>query len=992
MLALGAAVGSLAALAVWFTTRLRGDRAPAVAPSAGGLELGREGPAPIPFHPQPAEAQPEAEPGSSSIEPAAATPRRSVDAPARESDAIRIEGRVAFPLGTPRDEAVRIRFLGATSPGRPAIDESVAEVDADGRFGLAVTPTASKPSLRLEARYLVLDDDVRVDARRAPEALVLEPRLGGRIAGRAIVASSRVPSDFEGASARISAWPTGREPIQRDAAIAPDGRFELDALPPRDDYWLTVSAPGFVDATLDHVVVRAGEVTEPELALEAGATLRGRVLDPAGAPLAGAEVGATTTNSFVDSPTTTTAADGSFALTAVVPGEVTLTASQDGLLSDSLELPALASGELREGIVLRLADGLAIEGVVQWPDGRSAARAAVRWTPGDLLPPGVRVLGYGDDGKREVDADEAGRFRIGGIADTRAGVLRASARPDASEASAVWRASLEGVRPPVSGLRLVLESAPALRGRVVDDLGNPVERFRVRAWRLVNGQGTDDPLSRRIQSANGEFAFEGLERGAWLVSADPVGFDFAISSIVRVELPRDEPIELRAPRTAFVEGRVQGPRGEAIARAVVELVQDDPVRRAIDGSSGQARTNDEGRFRFTHARPGRLALIARADGFPDSKPFALELAPGSEAKEIVLEIPAGAELTGEIHPAAGSIADRAVYVSAVDGPGFDELRSDARGRFAASGLAPGRYEVSMEREAGDPLADLQIVEPVELVGGRATHVVLGAPRAGGIRVSGRVVADGAPLAAALLVWQSPGAPREGARTSESGEYAVALSRPGAWTATIVAGGEWLAVVPVDLPEAPTQRADFVVPSGSISGRVLDGAQRPLERVLVRAQSDERLVDGEPRCERGAYTDADGRYVLPHLAQGTYAVAAGGPEMEDGSGSPVYGLQRVAGVSVEDGARHAGVDLVLRTPGSIVGTLLRATGEPLVSARIDVVDAASSALLASVPTERDGSFRFDALAAGSVRVRAEGAQEVGARVVEGETVRVELVLR
>jgi hypothetical protein len=104
-------------------------------------------------------------------------------------------------------------------------------------------------------------------------------------------------------------------------------------------------------------------------------------------------------------------------------------------------------------------------------------------------------------------------------------------------------------------LPLTLGPPLVLTGRVIDDRGEPLERF------TLHWESTDELAegSRSFRKAAGEFHLDELGEGTWLVFAEARGH--AASHEVRVRLPHDgSKLELALPRLARLEGLVVDPR------------------------------------------------------------------------------------------------------------------------------------------------------------------------------------------------------------------------------------------------------------------------------------------------------------------------------------------------------------------------------------------------------------------------------------------------
>ncbi|NIM62460.1 MAG: hypothetical protein GTO30_12680, partial [Acidobacteria bacterium] len=158
--------------------------------------------------------------------------------------------------------------------------------------------------------------------------------------------------------------------------------------------------------------------TEPlEFRLQPSSRISGTVLDPAGEPIAGAQVDMTRMRGveaggmavqIATREDTVSDADGRFAFLEQEPGKVSLTAVASGFQEAKLADLAVPKGEDLEGVEIRLEQGAIVQGRVLTPDGRPAIGASVGKVRGG---PG---FGPGTRGSAPVDGD--GYYRLEGLA------------------------------------------------------------------------------------------------------------------------------------------------------------------------------------------------------------------------------------------------------------------------------------------------------------------------------------------------------------------------------------------------------------------------------------------------------------------------------------------------------------------------------------------------------------------------------------------------
>jgi hypothetical protein len=145
-----------------------------------------------------------------------------------------------------------------------------------------------------------------------------------------------------------------------------------------------------------------------------------------------------------------------------------------------------------------------------------------------------------------------------------------------------------------------------------------------------------------------------------------------------------------------------------------------------------------------------------------------------------------------------------------------------------------------------------------------------------------------------------------------------------------------------LPQPPARSAPPTA-TGSITGTVRRAADAaPLARARIIASSP---ALPQPRV---TLSGADGRYTLPALPAGTYAVTA----TRTGYATQTFGdgpVTAAAGVTVTDDQAVASIDFALIPAGAITGRILDEDGTPLAGALVEAL--VSPAGITSAPATR-----------------------------------------
>lgn len=216
----------------------------------------------------------------------------------------------------------------ATRADEPLVGTAVMHCDAAGTFTLAAVPAAAAIAARAPGRGRIAAVPVPADGWCS---LVLGER-GGRVEGAVVAGPGRPVADAlvvvgvgrEGASPRVGAglMPDGPPPycLRTDA----DGGFRVEGLEP-GLHPVVVRHAGNAPFCA-HVAVVAGGTATVRAWLQEGASLRGRVVDAAGVPSAGAAVVYRGEHAIAAVDVRTDAA-GEFELASLPAGPATLTVS-----------------------------------------------------------------------------------------------------------------------------------------------------------------------------------------------------------------------------------------------------------------------------------------------------------------------------------------------------------------------------------------------------------------------------------------------------------------------------------------------------------------------------------------------------------------------------------------------------------------------------------------------------------------------------------------
>ncbi|MBM3992043.1 MAG: carboxypeptidase regulatory-like domain-containing protein, partial [Planctomycetes bacterium] len=906
------------------------------------------------------------------------------------------------------------------------------------------------------ARYCYIKQPIEVKLPGTGAAVTLEPKLGGWLTGH-VMLPARVPAGFDAAAlaevdAVLVGWSMGGDNHSLSARLAPDLSFSAGGLRAGLNYFLTIDPRVMVPVIDAELTAREGEHVHKTYTLAAGARVRGKVTLPDGTPAKGAQVRASGgSGGGMDwlrgalGRTQVTGADGAFDLAGIAPGKPDLSAALDGYVDHVREDFELAEGELVENVVLALGAGNTVSGVVLWPDRTPVADATVRVAPAERENPqqsirsavrggfrGVQraVAGEGEHAK----TDEQGRFALSGIS-AKSVLVTASKGKAIGEFPAQWRAKA-GPVDALSPLELVLEQPAPLRGVVLDAAGKALETFRVTAAPAREddaGRGAPtmgEDFAALFRSDSDAVAFSGRVDGSFTVYVEKGSYDvrveaqgFTRSDARRVVAPSADVHEFRLARTCEITGVVLAPTGAPVAGAKVTHSQSSG--RGLFGRTGgkSATADSEGRFAIEDVPAGMAALTATSEAWAPSEELEVTVDALLGARDVTLQLRVGGRLEGEIYDSTGRPdPDRQIMIGNF-GPGGGDVggntKSDANGRFVAERIAPGSYNVMAmprmntlanaagadgEFDVAGMMAQLKMTA-VEIVDAQTTHVVLGAPPANPVRLTGRVLQGERGLEQGLVMAFADGttmlSSMKTAKIGPDGSYAMVLDSAGDYSIVVGArlGDPDSTEFQESIPEVSEHRLDLELPAGAIRGRVLGPDGAPAANVALSSEREGRATIFAFDMGRGAQTAEDGSFQLLNLRPGTYTLRVGNSGFAGAFGqSARFGTAVVTGIELAKGQSRNDIVVRLDAPCAIEGTVRAGDGVPISGAAVFVRDAAGRVInpLSSCMTNTDGRFTFDGASPGtytlSARRERQTTRESGAvRASSGETNSVELVM-
>lgn len=505
------------------------------------------------------------------------------------SPGVALEGRVVGPDGGPVGEAEIlvgdfVPGIGGDEEPPPGLDRREATTDDHGRFVVEDLPPGRRVTVWAKGPGHL---PATVRGVEPPTEAPLEIRLqrGVRLFGRVVDPEGspvsrawvRAWARLESDRGRLDVWSESRE-------TAEDGLFDFDAVP-RAEVSLRVIAHRLAPADLRGLSTESGEDVGPvEIRLETGAVVEGRVLDPTGAPVAGAHVNVAHRAEEGYRPLRIgdrSGPGGVFELLGVPPGKVRLSAFHAEQRAE--EEIDLGPGGAVVDLVLEPERGL--RGRVVDPQGRPVEHAQVEAQP-------VGSGGAGPD-HQSARTGPLGRFRF----DVGPGDYRLTAFHPSFAETVVEPVRFEG------GLKRVeirLDRGMELTGRLIGLAPEELSGARVRAFPRGGGRGHGGQVT-----FEGGYRIPGLTAGVWQVGATAEGRSARGTARLQEGEGRAT-LDLEFPEGHTLTG-VLLRNGEPVVDVTMYLT---PAVTAV-GANHSTATGHGGRFRFRGLEPGEYRLWGR---------------------------------------------------------------------------------------------------------------------------------------------------------------------------------------------------------------------------------------------------------------------------------------------------------------------------------------------------------------------------------------------
>ena len=531
---------------------------------------------------------------------------------------------------------------------------------------------------------------------------------------------------------------------------------------------------------------------------------------------------------------------------------------------------------------------------------------------------------------------------------------------------------MRSITAPARDVLIDLPPGGRITGHVLDKSSHqPVTSFQAGVTTSRGGGGMVmmmPPMQKQFTSDDGSFVLDGIKAGTTQVVVNAPGYTTARVPNIEVEDGKTAPdVEVDVESGSKLTGRVTGADGTPLAGV---SVRSDPMAGGarvvrFDGTDNSATTDPSGEYSFDSLEAGEKTFTFSRSGYV-AQQKTVTITGGKDAR-LDVQLSSGMRVTGFVVTDGGApIPDASVRaVSAAEMDGGRDSRTDASGAFAFEGLAPGHYTFTAGKTGFAP----GTLRDIDIASSGPVRVIL---QGGGVitgHVNGLTAAElEQATVSASVAGGGGGGPFGGGGAASSAVDAGGNFRiEGAPSGTVrvsartgaMFGGSIKTAAPktVQLEAGSTAQVDIDFKSSTvIRGRITRNGVP-----VARAQLTFIPRGGSQTTSSGS-ADADGRYELNGLDDGTYTVQV----VDMVSLSPFTTQYEVHGSDTFDitmktvTLRGHVVDAADSHPLNEANVQLQAAGQSFIGSRNAQTDSAGNFIIDNVPS---GNYQITADKAG-----------------------------
>jgi len=612
-----------------------------------------------------------------------------------------ITGKVLAPDGKPvaGAEVVLAEFLGERDFTVKTDAAGIYTIDTETYRSLGgnyAVLTAISPGYAPGGTIAVFGRSRTIRLRPVREVSGLVQDREGRPVGGATVALSSIYWDDEDVESSDAVYINNSLKARFSVKTGLDGRWTMDNIPTTGLGMFLLDSPQYARVVLN-VALDSGKPPAPLLA-RPGASVTGRVVDAAGAPVAGINLFAGSEKRDPDTTWAyaTSAADGTFKLEGLANGSYTVSAKDPRKL---LVAAAHTGVVATEGGVAALPDMVATAGAVVQGIVTDAATGAPL--------PSTYIGGSGPHYPRKswnvapaTLTDDAGRYTMR-LMPGKNNVHVAGAAPGylADEQAPDGHYDLELAAGETKTADFKLRKGGALTGVAVDEAHRPVPNAVLTLTYQNTGAGRWEAPRKVFADEKGNWSATGLQLGTWLLS---VGKGWQVDTPPAIKVPETTEVRLRLKKRkmATVKGRVVDSAGRPVEGVRVQPRIKQPMDPGQDENQAEQPkflpplvSDAKGAFQIDEVRPGtRVAWLVDKVGYKYLSGGKVTEAAGTFNSTDIVLAPLTAGLKGVVRDAANKpVAGIRVY--SPDSGNEETATTDAQGRFELNGLPAGEVTV-----------------------------------------------------------------------------------------------------------------------------------------------------------------------------------------------------------------------------------------------------------------------------------------------------------
>lgn len=624
-----------------------------------------------------------------------------VKATVRAGETTRVTLALAAPVNAVNVAGTIHDSLGGDVPGAEVwLGPTIARADGHGVFGVRI----AKGDYELRVRAAGYADGTAHVGVHANTTLDFALHPASALHGVVVHADG---SPAGGARVTVAAV--------ADTFADAEGKFRLEGMN-AGTYEVRAATATEIGAS-PRVVITPASTRDVRIELGPAVTIVGRVLAADGAPVANAEV--SLGQKAGSGPKTTSARDGSYRLSPILPSQVSVEAcAGDFLCGHSSQRfvagPVTIDVILRAGSTVRLTildtSGAPVEGAeahlgeFEGCTSDAAGQCVIE----HITPRHTRVEAHhAEKGHAQDTLDVSPGQTLHTIRLALGGSVRGTVRWDDGKPAAgvfvqddlfgqgnVARTGPDG-RYELTNVR-VLEGTASLRAQATSRVSEDLMRIAI-------SEHTSNSLSVRRVSVKAGDVLEGI--------------DFTLK---------------RATKT--IRGTVIDANGAPVASARIGMMKEDPRVESMLKFERLFQTPDayagpDGTFLLEGIADGSYAVWADAED--QSRGMARNVTAGSD--KVTIKLPPAASVSGEVVDDGGAPVKQ--FVVSADTGSTPRRVSDPAGHFAIRGVSPGKHVLSVEGASAGGNVVAQV--PFETKEGEDTHLRVVMKR--GITLTGRLV-------------------------------------------------------------------------------------------------------------------------------------------------------------------------------------------------------------------------------------------------------------